>query len=590
MIDYMKTDRFLTFAVVATMFAACSNENIPVDETKDAPITVTAGVEGMLTRAGYEDTSVLPATFYLSITQDTENASSKYNYTNVLMTKGADNAYTAPASISLLWMGSDRDVAIHAYTTNTESFTVETDQSTTDGVLASDLLGAITVAENSDITIADNNISINFRHLLCKLDVTFSWGTEFDNATTKSIKSVVYNGFGTDAVLDRTTATITPGTNAAAITALIGKTTVDGVEKDMSEAIFAPQVGATPKIVITTSIDNVERVFSLNVTAPTDGFVSGKRYTMGIKIGGTGAEISHVSVKGWTEKPVTGVETEQEAFVYNPATNTYNVYLSRGIQAAIDAAELTGTAENRATVTLLADMEVEGTPNEYGNIEQDILVDGGVIVLDLNGHTLKTANTSQNLVYLKNGATLIVDDSSEEKSGKMITYDKASNVIKAENGKLVINGGTFEGTYVIAGWDNNSTIEIYGGTFIGTNDAVYAQSSILTITGGTFTADGHALYFTSNGKPTITGGSFSGGKYDINTSGLTHFLSYNQETGTGPTFPGGLSIYTKETLGYNLNALLAEGAAYYGADGAKIELDASAASYNGDVTVKKENE
>ena len=43
-------------------------------------------------------------------------------------------------------------------------------------------------------------------------------------------------------------------------------------------------------------------------------------------------------------------------------------------------------------------------------------------------------------------------------------------------------------------------------------------------------------------------------------------------------------------LGFNLNALLAEGAAYYGADGAKIELDASAASYNGDVTVKKVNE
>ena len=585
----MKT-KYLAFVAAAFMLASCSQNDdiIPKDDLKDTPITVTAGVEGMLTRAGYEGTSVLPETFYLSITQDTEDATSKYNYTNIPMTKGSGNAYTS--TTNLLWKDNNRDVAVNAYTTDATTFTVKTDQSTTDGVLASDLLGAIKTEENSDITISGDNIGITFRHLLCKLDVTFSWGTEFDNATTKSIKSVVYNGFGTDAVLDRTTATITPGTNAAAITAFVGKTIVDGVEKDMSEAIFAPQVGATPKIVITTSIDNVERVFSLNVTAPTDGFVSGKRYTMGIKIGGTGAEISHVSVKGWTEKPVTGVETEQEAFVYNPATNTYEVHLSRGMQAAIDAAELTGTAENPATIKLLADMKVEGTPNESGDVEQDILVDGGVIVLDLNGHTLKTANTSKNLVYLKNGATLIVDDSSEEKSGKMITYDMASHVIIAENGKLVINGGTFEGTYVIAGWDNNSTIEINGGTFIGTNDAVYAQSSILTITGGTFTADGHALYLNSSGKPTITGGSFSGGKYDINTSGLTSFLSYNEETGKGPTFPGGLSIYTTNHFGFNLNALLAEGAAYYGADGAKIELDASAASYNGDVTVKKVNE
>ncbi len=585
----MKT-KYLAFAAAAFMLASCSNDEdfVPQDNLNDTPITVTAGVEGMLTRAGYEGTSVLPETFYLSITQDTEDATSKYNYTNIPMTKGSGNAYTS--TTNLLWKDNNRDVAVNAYTTDATTFTVQNDQSTTDGVLASDLLGAVKAAENSDISISEDNISINFRHLLCKLDVTFSWGTEF-STTTKSIKSVVYNGFGIDAVLDRTTATITPGTNAAAITAFVGKTTVDGVEKDMSEAIFAPQVGATPKIVITTSINNVERVFSLNVTAPTDGFVSGKRYTMGIKIGGTGAEISLVSVNDWTEKPVTDVETEQEAFVYNPATNTYEVHLSRGMQAAIDAAELTGTAENPATVTLLADMEVEGTPNEYGDIEQDILVDGGVIVLDLNGHTLKTANTSNNcLVYLRNGATLIIDDSSEEKSGKMITYDKTSDVIQANNGKLVINDGTFEGTYVIRGMDNNSTIEINGGTFIGTNSAMYAQSSILTITGGTFTADGHALYFTSNGKPTITGGSFSGGKYDINTSGLTRFLSYNEETGKGPTFPGGLSIYTTIYSGFNLNALLAEGAAYYGADGAKIELDASAASYEGDVTVKKVNE
>lgn len=583
----MKT-KYLAFAALAAIVASCSNheEFIPQDNLTDTPISVTAGVAELATRTGYEGTSVLPETFYLSITQDTEDATSKYNYTNVLMTKGADNAYTS--TDNLLWKNSNRDVAINAYTTDATTFTVQTDQSTTDGVLASDLLGAVRAADNSDISVSEDNISINFRHLLCKLDVTFSWRTEFDYATTKSIKSVVYNGFGIDAVLDRTTATITPGTNAAAITAFVGKTTVDGVEKDMSEAIFAPQVGATPKIVITTLINNVERVFSLNVTAPTDGFVSGKRYTMGIKIGGTGAEISLVSVNDWTEKPVTGVETEQEAFVYNPATNTYEVLLSRGMQAAIDAAELTGTAENPATVTLPADMEVEGTPNEYGNIGQDILVDDGVIVLDLNGHTLKTANTSNNcLVYLRNGATLIIDDSSEEKSGKMITYDKASDVIQANNGKLVINDGTFEGTYVIRGMDNNSTIEINGGTFIGTNSAIYAQSSILTITGGTFTGGSSALYLNSRGKPTITGGSFSGGKYDIGTSGLTEFLSYNEETGEGPTFPGGLSIAGTTN---NLNALLATGAAYYDANGNKLTLENDATTCEGDVTVKKVNE
>ena len=297
----MKT-KYLTIAAAAFMLASCSNDEdfVPQDNLKDTPITVTAGVEGMLTRAGYDDTSVLPETFYLSITQDTEDATSKYNYTNLLMTKGADNTYTAPASANLLWKDSNRDVEVNAYTTNATTFTVQTDQSTTDGVLASDLLGAVRAAENSDISISGDNISINFCHLLCKLDVTFSWGTELATATTKAIKSVMYQGFGTDVTLDREACTVTSGTTTAYIKAYVNELT--------SEAIFAPQMGDTPKIVITTTIDDVERIFSIGVTAPTDGFASGNRYTMNVTIGGTSVtdgSITATVANGWGES-ITG--------------------------------------------------------------------------------------------------------------------------------------------------------------------------------------------------------------------------------------------------------------------------------------------
>ena len=282
------------------LFAACSNDDVPQDNLKDTPITVTAGVEGMLTRAGYEGTSVLPETFYLSITQDTEDATSRYNYTNVLMTKGADNTYTAPESANLLWKNSNRDVAINAYTTDAPTFTVQTDQSTTDGVLASDLLGAVRAADNSDISVSENNISINFRHLLCKLDVTFSWGTELTTATDKAIKSVMYQGFGTDVTLDREACTVTNGTASADIKAYVNELT--------SEAIFAPYVSEAPKIVITTTIDGVDRVYSIGVTAPADGFASGNRYTMNVTIGGTSVENGSVTAtiaNGWGES-ITG--------------------------------------------------------------------------------------------------------------------------------------------------------------------------------------------------------------------------------------------------------------------------------------------
>jgi len=270
-------NKFLILAATASILAACSNNDVPqADNLKDTPITVTAGVAELTTRAGYEGTSVLPATFYLSITQDTEDVTSKYNYTNVLMTKGTDNVYTS--TDNLLWKGSNRDVAINAYTTDAESFTVQADQSTDANVLASDLLGAVSTTQG-DVSITDNNISINFRHLLCKLNVTYTWGTELATATDKAIKSVMYQGFGTDVTLDRATCAVTSGTTTADIKAYVNELT--------SEAIFAPQMGDTPKIVITTTIDDVDRVFSIGVTAPAGGFLSGKRYTMNVTIGGT---------------------------------------------------------------------------------------------------------------------------------------------------------------------------------------------------------------------------------------------------------------------------------------------------------------
>lgn len=309
----MKT-KYLAFAAAAFMLASCSNDEdfVPQDNLKDAPITVTADVADLKTRAGY-DADNLPAKFYLTVTQ-TEEAS-QYNYTNVEMTKGNGNNYTP--SDNILWKDATRTPFVSAYTTADATFTVQTDQSTAESVIASDLLGAVSTTED-DVTINDDNISVRFRHLLCKLDVTYSWETEFDNVTTKSIKNVVYNGFGTDAVLDRTTATITSGTYTDAITAFIGKTTVNEVEKDMSEAIFAPQTG-NPKIVITALIDGVECAFSLNVTAPTGGFVSGNRYTMNVAIGGTVTQTGEMKIsKGWENGDANG---EEEGTTGNMETN-----------------------------------------------------------------------------------------------------------------------------------------------------------------------------------------------------------------------------------------------------------------------------
>ena len=268
------------------------------------------------------------------------------------------------------------------------------------------------------------------------------------------------------------------------------------------------------------------------------------------------------------------------------------------MQAAIDEAELTGAAKNPATVKLMADMQVAGEPNEYDIVEQDILVDAGVIVLDLNGHTITGSDESGCVITIgyddgetTADATLTIDDSSEGKQGKIIGVinNQNSDLLWVQAGsKLIVNNGTFEGNgYGISGGGESTSITINGGAFKFGRTAIYPQNSSLTITGGTFEGSKYALHFNNATKALITGGSFVGGEYDINTQQATEFLSFNEETGVGPTFPGGFSIFNNNATSFTLNPLLAEGAAYYDANGNQLTLADNATSFEGNITVKK---
>ena len=298
----MKT-RLFTLAALAAIAVSCSNEDgiAPQDNLKDTPITVTAGVEQLSTRAGYEGTTTLPTTFYLSMTQDTENADSKYNYTDVAMTNGGSGtSYTPADGSNLLWASYDRNSAkINAYTILGTSVSVKTDQSTAGGVdvTASDLIGAVYANADSDISISDNSIAIKFRHLLCKLNIRLSWNSEFDAVTAdkKSITGVKLTGLNTTATLARATAAISaPGTEADI------RAYLNGTE---AEAIFAPSASATKTeftITVTTLINGVERVFKATASAP-DGFVSGNAYTVSLALGGEKVDAVTAQSKAWED-------------------------------------------------------------------------------------------------------------------------------------------------------------------------------------------------------------------------------------------------------------------------------------------------
>lgn len=546
-----KIYKYTALAVFALGFTACSQDDDFTPQQEDIVKIASANIATEVqTRVNtLADGTLWENNDQILLVNNSRNNKNSGTYT-ATVTTGDNPATTWELTNGTVLYASSGTNDFTAYYPASVDFTLPTDQSTLAGIKMADRMVATTTG-----VAKGTGVALSFERQNAKVTITPTFASEYDGKGIADIQN-----FKIEEV-----APYLPE-NGTAYT-----------------AILEPS-GTGFSVTLTVGSDNLTATSSTALEA-------GKHYSFNLTVGKEAVSINSVSVNDWTEKPVSGVEAEQEAFVYNPATNIYEVHLSRGMQAAIDAAELTGTAENPATVTLLADMEVEGTPNEYGDIVQDILVDGGVIVLDLNGHTLKTANTGDYLIWLENGATLTINDSSEEKCGKMITYDWAFSVIYASSGKLVINGGTFEGANIVEGWDNGSTIEINGGTFIGTKYAIDALSSILTITGGTFTGGVYALKFNNNGTQFIIGGSFSGGEHDINTSGVKGFLSYNEETGVGPTFPGGLSIWAAASTGFNLNASLATGAAYFDAEGNQLTLASDAIAYEeGDVTVKKVNE
>ena len=203
---------FWTMAAMAFLLASCAGEEevtTPADSLKGKPINVDVLVSDIKTRAGYDNTS-LPKMFYLSIDQK----DTKYDYTNVVMKYDGSKwvAYESDAENAekkqLLWEGSKDNVIVTAATfllpeaSTSCSLNVQTDQSTADGIKASDHLyyssNAITPSENG-------TISIPLNHIMSKISVQLTLGTEYKASETNPITSV--SAFGAS-----TGATYSPGT------------------------------------------------------------------------------------------------------------------------------------------------------------------------------------------------------------------------------------------------------------------------------------------------------------------------------------------------------------------------------------------
>ncbi|MBP3567790.1 MAG: Ig-like domain-containing protein [Lachnospiraceae bacterium] len=316
-----------------------------------------------------------------------------------------------------------------------------------------------------------------------------------------------------------------------------------------------------------------------------------------------------------------------DGYSYNAETNTYEVYKAGAMQAAIDAAEVSGTAESPAIIKLMADLDLPGVaPDLYLPDEKlyGVLIDAGVITIDLNGFTLSNSDAIATIQIgtdsgVSCSAVVTIMDSSAQGNGAVISISDEGENCAIQNycGTLFINSGTIkaEGTAVANGvWNTNGKVTVNGGKIYasttstkivasgifsqGTNNpsltvnggeisgngtygyGIYAHAGTFTIKDGTI-AGGKSLSIADGVKAaSITGGSFTG-SISTYTDGLG-FLGID-ENGKGATFPNGITVTGNENN--TLNAILATGAGFYDASGNLLTVADDATSINETVTV-----
>ena len=578
----MKTLRYIALAALTLSFAACEQEDInPAVQGDPDAVKINATIGNMQTRVAYGENG---ATNFVN--------GDAIKVVNLMRTSKNEATYTTTdgtnwtTTDAMVWNSSSKNIFQAWYPvaeySSYDTFTIPTDQSDATKLASADWMTAST----GEIDKPGNGVlDLSFQHRLAKVTVTVSeFTSQYAEGATLS-GATIYSLTADNVSVENADNGVTPYQEGNSVTAIVcpGKYNADATLMEIN---------------VKDENGDYTLAVPVNDYLVNTGLAAGSHYTFSLKVGKDVVAISSVTVEGWVEMEIDGGVAEEvpQTYTYDATTNTYKVYQGDYLQTAIDEAEVTGTAENPATVKIMADMEITGVPDEYGDVDQNILVDAGVIILDLNGHLVK-GMTDRHGIKITDYATLTIDDSSESKQGKFMCKDHV--LYMDEHAKLIINNGTFEnwaesydeleGVVLRGlGWDWSAIIN--GGTFVSVN-YVIMMSATVEINGGTFIGENYALDISngSNEPININGGSFVGGNYDLfiysEDGAVPAFLSANAETGVGATFPGGLTIDYDEPK--TLNDIIMDGVGYFDAEGNQITEGLDGTNIAGDVTVKR---
>jgi len=278
--------KFLAFAAVATMFAACSQNDELVLQDKDMPIAIaTAGVNDLVaSRTG--SSSLTSGSLGLYVT----GVALEDQYTASNLQWEYQNGWTKLDNQQLLFAGAGKQsaYAYHPYADGAYS-----EGFTTDGT--TDLLWW-----KSESTLSAASFDIPFTHALSLLTINLKRGTNVTEPITGvTVGGTVVTATPNFAELDWSVAAAA----AADLTATVA-TTASGMDATYT-VLLIPQTASALKITITAGNRTFIYIHTGNQT-----FAAGTAYTLDITVGADNVDAGEISAGKWIHENGDNLVTE----------------------------------------------------------------------------------------------------------------------------------------------------------------------------------------------------------------------------------------------------------------------------------------
>ena len=283
--------KLLTLTVLATMFAACSNNENPIaDPLKDTPIAIaSAGVAELTTRVITEGQLVGSVDENVSISVWVEGSADKYNANNIEWVHDGTNWYS---NSTVLYEGENKQkiCALSPYVDGASAAGVTiTADGTTDYLVA------------SQTSITSNPVDICMSHALTKLVLQPTFGNEVTDQTIASVEVGGMYASGTLNIKENS------WSDQGEATATLSMNKVNGNYEVL--VIPMPSCQSFPMVITMSSGRVFKATISLdNVESKLAG---GTQYTITLQVGQDTVAIGGITADSWGT-PDDGGDLETE--------------------------------------------------------------------------------------------------------------------------------------------------------------------------------------------------------------------------------------------------------------------------------------